>query len=329
MNIDQIEKLISELLDNFYRRRIEKITTLKLKDTLARKNPYLYKSLGIEKASDIVEEILKAYMSSSDEGIFGDAFFEPLAEIVSGGHVGDTEGVDVIIEDKSNHKAIAVKSGTNVFNADSRKKQAENFAKLRARIAKRGKLFDAIVGYGYGKKETDLNKQGFRELAGQVFWEEITGDEYFYLKIIHLIKEKPLQHLPEYHKEFNAAVNRFTFEFMREFCNEDGTINWEKLVKFNSGRPCKKLYVEEPKSTKTLSVGEKYQIKASVSFNNDEILEVTGSPEITYEVNSENILNVTESGIVHFHENVEPGTEVKVVISCYGKNNTRIFKLKK
>jgi hypothetical protein len=31
------------------------------------------------------------------------------------------------------------------------------------------------------------------------------------------------------------AVNRFTAEFIQEFCNGDGSINWEKLVKFNSG----------------------------------------------------------------------------------------------
>jgi hypothetical protein len=31
------------------------------------------------------------------------------------------------------------------------------------------------------------------------------------------------------------AVNRFTAEFIKEFCNGDGSINWEKLVHFNRG----------------------------------------------------------------------------------------------
>ncbi|MED1919456.1 PmeII family type II restriction endonuclease [Bacillus thuringiensis] len=329
MDKKELELIVSDLLDNFYRRRIDKITTLKLKDTLARKNPYLYKALGIERASEIVEEILKAYMSSSDEGIFGDAFFEPLAEKVSGGHVGDTEGVDVIIEDDSKHKAIAVKSGTNVFNADSRKKQAENFAKLRSRIHKRGKLFDAIVGYAYGKKETDINKQGFREIAGQVFWEELTGDSEFYLKINEVIKEKPMKHLPEYNKAFDSAINRFTLEFMKEFCSEDGSINWDKLLIFNSGRPCKKLSVEEPKSTKTLALDEWLQIKTVVTFSNDRVQDITGSLDIKYEPDVEGVIDISNEGVVSFKEGVEPGTEVKVVISCYGKSITRTFKLKR
>jgi len=33
------------------------------------------------------------------------------------------------------------------------------------------------------------------------------------------------------------AVNRFTIEFGKEFCHKDGSINWEKLVIMNSGRP--------------------------------------------------------------------------------------------
>jgi len=36
------------------------------------------------------------------------------------------------------------------------------------------------------------------------------------------------------------AVNRFTREFMAEFCTPDGAIDWEKLVQFNSSAKKKK-----------------------------------------------------------------------------------------
>lgn len=236
VNPGLLEQKIAELLDEFYKRRVAKISTLKLKDTLKRKNPYLYRAIGVQKASEIVEEILSAYMSSSDEGIFGDAFFEPLAKFVSGGIVSPSEGVDVARESETKYTAIAVKSGPSVFNAQSKKKQEQDFKTLENRLRKLQKHFDPIVGYSYGKKRQKKGSAApFRELAGQVFWLELTGDPEFYIKIIELMKNKPADHLPEYRAAFDAAVNRFTKEFIEQFCNDDGTINWEQLVKFNSG----------------------------------------------------------------------------------------------
>lgn len=231
-----LEEKIAELLEDFYKRRIDKISTLRLKDTLKRKNPYLYRAIGIQSAADIVGGLLTAYMSSSDEGIFGDAFFEPLAKFVSGGTVAPSEGVDVALETEAKYMAIAVKSGPSVFNAQSKRRQAEEFRALENRLRKLQKHFDAVVGYSYGnKKQKKESNAQFRELAGQMFWAEITDDDDFYLKIIRLMKDKPQMHLPEYEAVFNAALNRFTKDFIDEFCMDDGAIDWEKLTRFNSG----------------------------------------------------------------------------------------------
>jgi len=247
---ENLEAKISELLSDFYKRRIEKISGLKLKDTLKRKNPYLYRAVGIQKASQIVEEILIAYMSSSDEGIFGDAFFEPLAKFASGGVVSPSPGVDVAIETDSKYTAIAVKSGTSVFNSQSKAKQILEFQHLQRRLQKLQKQFDPIIGFSYGNKQQRIQSTAFyRELAGQAFWAEITGDEDFYLKIIQLMKNKPSEHLPEYRMAFDSALNRFTKEFIDDFCFENGIINWEKLVKFNSGRPEVKAPTKKIKKT--------------------------------------------------------------------------------
>lgn len=151
--INDLEAKIGELLDDFYSRRIQKVKTLRLGDALKRKNPYLYRAIGVQKASEIVEGLLMAYMSSSDEGIFGDAFFEPLAKFVSGGTVSPSEGVDVAIETETTYKAIAVKSGPSVFNSQSKRRQADDFKAVGNRLKKLQKMFDPIVGYGYGNKQ--------------------------------------------------------------------------------------------------------------------------------------------------------------------------------
>lgn len=236
MNIKELEKLIARCLRDFYDRRLQNLETLKLKKYLKRKNPYLYKAIGTEKASEIVEESLAAYMIASDESIFGNVFFEPIAKIVSGGTVSPSEGVDIAIETEKKYLAVAVKSGPNIFNAPQKKRQNDEFNTLRSRLLKLHKQFDALLGHGYGKLKTEPSKTKiYRDRSGQAFWTEITGDPDFYLKLVKLIKDEPSKHRAIYKKAWDCAVNRFTAEFIKDFCNEDGSIKWEKLVKFNSG----------------------------------------------------------------------------------------------
>jgi hypothetical protein len=232
-----IEYHVQACLDTFYARRIAKLSTLKLKDALKRKNPYLFRAIGTESATEIIVQILAAYMSSSDEGIFGDAFFEPLARLVSGATSAGGEGADIVRETDMAYTAIAVKSGPSVFNAQSRRRQNQEFMSLRNRMFKLQKHFDAIVGYCYGKKKS-VNKpdQIFRELAGQAFWEELTGDADFYLKIITAMKTKPAEHKILFQQEWDKAVNRFTRDFTIDYCSPDGSIDWIKLLTFNSGK---------------------------------------------------------------------------------------------
>ncbi len=126
MTIDAnlLEQKISELLDVFYQKRSIALDDLKLINTLKRKNPYLYCAVGVADASEIVEEILRAHVSSSDETLFGNEFFEPFAKWVAQQAnsihthtvtTSDGEGVDVTITSATFVMPIAVKSGVNVL----------------------------------------------------------------------------------------------------------------------------------------------------------------------------------------------------------------------
>ncbi|MFT0534204.1 PmeII family type II restriction endonuclease [Castellaniella hirudinis] len=123
---DDLEIKISELLSNFYQKRIESLQGLQLDRTLKRKNPYLYRATGTVDAAEIVEELLRAHVSSSDETLFGNEFFEPLAKwVAEKANPSDRvttshgEGIDISIESDDIIKGIAIKSGVNVFNAQS------------------------------------------------------------------------------------------------------------------------------------------------------------------------------------------------------------------
>lgn len=242
MRSDEIESLIKKCLDDFYCRRLSKLQDLKLGDTLKKKNPYLLKAIGVQNASEIVGRLLEAYMSSSEETIFGDAFFEPIAKIVSGGIVAPSEGIDVAIETDRVYKAISVKSGPNIFNASQAKRMDDEFRELRSRLQKLQKQFDALLGHGYGRKTGEpTSKRMYRIRSGQALWEELTGEPDFYLEIIRLMRDYPIRHRVCYQEEWTKAVNRFTKSFLEEFSTDDGGIDWERLVRFNSGKEAMKL----------------------------------------------------------------------------------------
>jgi len=235
MDIGELEALISRCLRDFYERRLQKVRQLKLQIFLRRKNPYLFRALGIQKASEIVERVLADYISASDETIFGDAFFEPIARIVSGGKASDAEGVDFVVESKERVTAVALKSGPYPYNASQKKRQSQEFLAVRSRLYKLHKQFDPILGHAYGRLKTKPSKDLiYRDSSGQAFWQEITGDPDFYLKLVRLMKDEPTRHRKEYAPAWDAAINRFTAEFIKEFCFPDGSIDWEKLVRFVS-----------------------------------------------------------------------------------------------
>ena len=194
-----------------------------------------FKALGTQKASEIVERILTAYIGSSDETIFGEAFFEPIARMASGAKVSDAEGVDFIVEFPDRVLAVALKSGPNIYNASQKKRQSQEFSAVRNRLYKMHKQFDPLLGHAYGRLKTEPTKDRiYRDCSGQAFWAEITGDDDFYLKLIRLMKDEPLKHKKEYAPAWDAAVNKFTAEFVKDFCFSSGQIDWEKLVRFVS-----------------------------------------------------------------------------------------------
>ncbi len=229
---------IAATLDEFYKSMIAKLEKLNIKKVMRRKNPYLFKAKAMNSAAQIVDALLAAFVSSSEETIFGNVFFEPIATAAVQGQKALAEGVDIMVERENTIYAIAVKSGTSVFNAASRKKQEQNFMAAQKLAQQVKKIFVPIVGYGYGKKKQSGRgiPKFYTEMAGQEFWAELTGDDKFFIDLIRMMDKLPEQYIEEFDLAYQKASNRMLKEFINEFCLEDGTIDWEKLVAFNSGK---------------------------------------------------------------------------------------------
>ncbi len=198
MEPEQLKRIIQGCLSNFCRARITALGDLDLKKVLRRKNPYLFRASGISSAAEMVEQLLNAHVSSSDETIFGNLFFEPICKAITKAPIAAAAGADFVMETDTTYEVIALKSGPNIFNSSQSKKQEDDFDKmqrsLRATLRGMRKQFIPIMGCGYGRtpRKTTANRR-FHKLAGQAFWRHITGDPDFYLKLIHLLKEEPLK----------------------------------------------------------------------------------------------------------------------------------------
>ena len=241
LNSEKLEALIKQCLNDFHERRIKTLQTLNLRKVLRRKNPYLFKALGTEQAAEIVKRILEAYISSSDETIFGSVYFEKIANNLPRITVSSGKGIDLILEENKVVHAYALKSGPNPFNSSAKERQNTEFMELKSRLMKLQKQFDPVLAYAYGRRnKPSSGKYIYRESSGQEFWKEITGDENFYLKLITLMKDEPLKRMDQYQHDWDAVVNRFTKEFMEDFCLPDGHVDWEKLTQFvSSNEPLK------------------------------------------------------------------------------------------
>src|SRR5208282_5060957 len=105
----------------------------------------------------------------------------------------------------------------------------------------------AVNGCCYGQAKTE-EKRDYLKKCGQKFWEFISGDNDLYTTIIEPLGHKAKERNEEFHVEYGKVINRFTAEFIKDFCQPDGTILWSKLVEYNSGIP--KPRVRKPKAPK-------------------------------------------------------------------------------
>ncbi|NTW50376.1 MAG: cytosolic protein, partial [Chlorobiales bacterium] len=93
----------------------------------------------------------------------------------------------------------------------------------------------AVNGCCYGK-EAKSDKGEYLKLCGQDFWEFISGDKNLYTDIIDPLGHKAKEKNEAFSEEYAKAINKFTLEFISLFCDDDGRIRWEEIVRFNSGK---------------------------------------------------------------------------------------------
>jgi len=233
--IDYVEKNISV----FHKKRIDSLDSLKLTKVLKRKNPYLFKAKYLLTADEIVKKIVEAHISSQEETIFGD-WLEGLAIFINqkvyGGWKSGITGIDLEFDKDNIRHIVTIKSGPHWGNSSQIKKMKSDFVTARRTLrTSNSKLHVvAINGCCYGKQRKS-DRGDYFKYCGQDFWEFISGNKDLYIDIIEPLGHKAKERNEAFMESYSKMLNKFVREFTNDFCNEDGEINWVKLVKFNSG----------------------------------------------------------------------------------------------
>jgi hypothetical protein len=239
LNLDDVCEYVNDHIDKFHQHRIEIIKKLNLAQ-LTSKNPYLFRAKNVTKASDLIEGTLQAFLSSSEEQLFG-VFLEDLAifvaEKTTGGHKSTAEGIDLEFENNGVYNVVSIKSGPNWGNASQHGKIATDFAKAEQRLRQSLHVshVEKVLGICYGKTKTVTTTHGYIKIVGQNFWTFISDNQNLYIDIIEPLGFHAREHNDVYIEECGRITNLLTKTFIEKFCSKTGEIDWSRLIQANSG----------------------------------------------------------------------------------------------
>lgn len=239
INLEDVRQYVELNIADFHEKRLSSLQTLELREILKSKNPYLFKAKKLYSPELLVREIVDAYLSSKEETVFGN-WLEGLALFVNekayGGRKSSTIGLDLEFENEGIRYLVAIKSGPNWGNSNAVEKLKSLFQTAQRTLRTSGATIQTVCvnGICYGR-DNNPDKGGYFKYCGQKFWEFITGDTDFYLKIIEPLGHQVQERSEKFTEEYNAKLALFSNEFFEQFCiRETGHIDWEKLTKFSS-----------------------------------------------------------------------------------------------
>lgn len=237
--LDKIANFVEANISEFHAARIAKLQRINLKLLLQRKNPYMFKAKNIVTAGQMVESLATAYMSSAEESIFGNwmervAHF--VAETVYGGYKSAAEGIDLEFDKEGVHYFVSVKSGPSWSNSTSLKKQKEQFMKAvrTFNTSRKSVATQCVEGCCYGKDNRTYTDSIHEKCCGEKFWTLISGEPTLFVDIIEPLGFKAKEKNEEYYGEYARMINKFTREFVHDYCKENGEIDWERIVRLNT-----------------------------------------------------------------------------------------------
>lgn len=242
----KLDEVFSYIKDNigpeFHDKKIAKLNKLTLNDVIRRKNPYLFRAKSTNSAHDFIAAVLDATVSSGEETVFGN-FLEKIAIFVCGrvygGGKSSTIALDLDFNIGEIRYLVSIKSGPSWGNSSQIEALIKKFNTAKKTLATsggaKGMHIVCVEACCYGVDSVP-DKGTHLKLCGQRFWELISdGNETLYRDIIEPLAHQAKEKNDALDLLYTAKLNLFTQAFVERFCN-DGIIDWDRLIQFNSGK---------------------------------------------------------------------------------------------
>lgn len=239
-DLDEVQEYVNEGIVEFYQQRMKLLQGLTFQELLGKKI-CLFRPMHAALAGDILEDLLEAFLCSSGEHLF-EGFLKDLSLFVArkayGGHKSTMPGIDLEFENMGVYYIVLVKSGLNTGNSPQYKELAQELRNATVGVKRsRGATakVEPILGICYGRDQTNHVKAGYLKVVGHDFWYLISGSRDLYADIIEPVGRTAKEYDDAFHEQKDRVVNRFTRQFLEEFCSSTGAIDWVRMVEFNSG----------------------------------------------------------------------------------------------
>ena len=238
LNLQFVNAYVNDNVDDFHRRKLSSLERLTLAQLL-KKNPYLFKAKNITSAGELIGSLLDAFLSSSEEKLFGD-FLEGLAVFVAeqtcDGRKSVAQGIDLEFVRRQTLYIVSIKSGPNWGNSSQHRRLAQDLRDAVIRVKQQRTPFNVqpALGICYGRTRTTHTPDGYLKVVGQNFWYLISDNPDLYTDIIEPIGYRAKEHNEQFEAGRSALQNKLTGEFIAAFCESTGAIDWTKVVEANS-----------------------------------------------------------------------------------------------
>ena len=197
------------------------------------KNPYLFRAKAPAEADQLANDLIEAFLSSSEETCFG-KILEDIAIVVckhaKGGWKSGIQGIDLEYDDDSGRSIIQIKSGINWGNSSQRKKLAQDFKDAATRL-RQGAVRNvrAVEGVCYGPSRCD-DRGTYYRIVGDAFWEDISEWEDAGRAVLHMIGKQAKGGTIELEDARVAARENVLEYFERAgVADKSGVIDWNAL----------------------------------------------------------------------------------------------------
>lgn len=235
LDLASVQEYVNDRIEVFHHQHSQSIQALELTG-LVRQNPYLYRARHFRTAAAVVDSLLEYYLSASQECFFG-RFLADLVVFVAqqtcDGYRSAAEGVDLEFGNEGVHYLISVKP-VSTWGNSAQKGQLER--DLKAAIARADQhpktaIIQPVLGICYGYASTSQVGSHLR-VVGQDFWYFVSESMELYTMVIEPLRYRLSEIGQQQTRERSFLVNRLMKEFLTEFCEESGAINWPRVVNF-------------------------------------------------------------------------------------------------